>query len=621
MGAVIFCFSLTLLLQVALGSPLDCSTEIKGTHPTFEQVNGPWNVKAVRSAADSLTFFNQVGYYSTRVFATEKEVNLTHFFSPMLGWIGGFSHALRVYSETKMLTYGFPVRSGVAGTMTFIQPHPGSFILEQRENDKLTIAALYIRETSLPQSELNEFHEWAECNKLSYHTEFNFTANYAQTCDGVFEVLNPPPADLEVNTWHLIAKSSSAADRHYDVRILYTARLEFTKDGDNYTLREIITAPSDNTLLELTFGSTIRPDNNPVLFFRTEKDLLLLGVQTEGVKTLYLASRSPDVEQATVDRFKTQAVCFETTYNYYVPRTSALQNDEAESCVGKLEQMVPINFRKSLGKWILTASAHEKADTVLEDISSHYGFTEIGVKDNKVHISHTSIHHGVLYTLEQELIEVDESKGHALYKDSPGGTVSPVYQVSPDCIMFAPEFVPGKLFLNCRANQIFPVADIPKFIEYANCRKYNNIIIRRHSSPSCWDLPEEVSVLDVNKIAGKWNLAAVATNVPPEDVAFPPEIQFVVSDGEVVLTDGNWKSPAETIRNRRLRYAKEEESAMEMRFHNPLGDSLLAWVGNTAEHKVFLVLFSKSGNVEPGEVTKFKHFAACLSIPVTFMKE
>lgn len=42
------------------------------------------------------------------------------------------------------------------------------------------------------------------------------------------------------------------------------------------------------------------------------------------------------------------------------------------------------------------------------------------------------------------------------------------------------------------------------------------------------------------QIIGNWKLAAVASNVPKENVNFPTEIQFVINDGELVITDGRW---------------------------------------------------------------------------------
>ncbi|KAM9323895.1 uncharacterized protein PAF06_020133 [Gastrophryne carolinensis] len=59
-----------------------------------------------------------------------------------------------------------------------------------------------------------------------------------------------------------------------------------------------------------------------------------------------------------------------------------------------------------------------------------------------------------------------------------------------------------------------------------------------------------------------------------------------------------------------------EESLMEMKFYHPLGDSLILWVGNEKEQKYFVVLFSKSGQAEAEVITRFKHMADCLSIPV-----
>ncbi|KAM5145632.1 uncharacterized protein ACMZJ9_012996 [Mantella aurantiaca] len=613
MGTLVVFISVTCLIHVILGSPLNCRTEIRGIPPNVKRLNGLWNLKAVIGLSELTT--DIYSYSNIRV--SEKEAHIWGFTSLTTHFDGGIVGSTMHLKEGS-LVYQYEQAPGITGTITLTQTKPDKIILQL---EKQKIFGLFTKGTSVSQDELEEFKRLGECNRVQGYIELNITNNYAQTCFGMFHLSTQLDEMKDgLTSWHLIAKSSSTEDPHYYVRILYKARLEIIKEGEKYTLREIFAAPTDATILELTFTKKGEPGGNKVLAFQTGEDLLLLGVHTKAGITLYLASRNPTVKQSVINKFNMQALCFETKHNYFIPE-SIDKDDDAENCADKLKQMVPINFRESVGKWILTVSAHENVETVLSDVSVLYGITEISISDNKVHVSHTSIHHGNLYMLEKGDIDVDESTGHVLYKDTPEGIRSPVYRVSPNCVMFTPELLPATMYLNCRANQIPSVEDITKFVQYANCRKYNSIVLRRHSSFSCSDLPEEVAVLDVDKIAGKWTLTAVASNVPQEDVQLPPEIQFVINNGEVVVTDGSWKSTAVKIKDRRLQYAKGEESTMEMRFHEPLEDALLVSVGNTEDHKVFLVLFTKSGLAKPADIKKFKHFAACLSIPVTFIKE
>lgn len=618
MGTLILYISLTCLVHVTLGSPLDCSSGIRGIPPNFKRLNGLWNLKAIIGESD----LHKLTHSYSNIRVSEKEARFWGFLSPTTHFDVGIGGLSSIPLEEGSLAYSYEPIQGVTNIMTFTQTQPESVIFQLRPNNKLKVSALYTKGTSLPQAELEAFKQWGECNGLQGYIEFNITFNYAQTCFGMFHVSDElEEMKHDVSSWHLIAKSSSNADRHYEVRILYKARLEITKKGEEYTLREIITEPTDTTLLELPFTNRGGTDGHKVVAFQTAEGLLLLGVQTDKGKTLYLASKNPSVKHSTIRKFKTQALCFETKYNYFVPLSIENDDGAAENCVDKLKQMVPINFRESIGKWILTVSAHEKTETALQDALALYGYTEISIADDTMHLSHTSIHHGTIYLLEKNVIEVDESAGHILYKDTPQGTRAFVYRVSSNCIMFSPERHPGKLYLNCHKDETPSAEEIAKFVHYAHCLKYFNIVLRKHSSASCSDLPDEVEVLDVEKVAGKWSVAAVASNVPQEDVQLPPEIQFDINDGDVFITDGNWRSPAVKINDRRLQYAKGEESTMEMRFHGPVEDSLLVWVGNIKENKVFVVLFSKSGLVKPEDRKRFKHLSACLSIPVTFVKE
>ncbi|CAJ0936877.1 unnamed protein product, partial [Ranitomeya imitator] len=142
------------------------------------------------------------------------------------------------------------------------------------------------------------------------------------------------------------------------------------------------------------------------------------------------------------------------------------------------------------------------------------------------------------------------------------------------------------LFYIGRSDHFPPMGEISQFLKYATCRNFNKILIRQPASFLCSEMPAEVHTLDLEKIAGTWKLAAIASNIPESDVVLPTEMQFTVNNEEVTITDGIWTKKAVKVENRRLQYSK-----------------------------------SKSGNAKPDELTRFKHFAACLSIRVVFLKE
>ncbi|KAM4019242.1 uncharacterized protein ACNLHF_028590 [Anomaloglossus baeobatrachus] len=389
---------------------------------------------------------------------------------------------------------------------------------------------------------------------------------------------------------------------------------------ENLILRNILATfhlrPLDSTLLELKFGKSVE-DGIAVMSFKTEDGLLLLGVRSTTGRALYLASKNPTVSPYVIKKFEAQALCFETKYNYFIPRSISEDDDGVEACANQLEKKVPINFRESVGKWILMVSAHKETTTALRDALSSYGETEITVVNDKVQLSHTSIYDGTINTLDD--IEVEESTGRIIYKDTPATTTATIHSVSANCILFSPEG--PLLFLNCRANQFSPIGEISQFLKYATCRNFNKILIRQPASFLCSEMPAEVPTLDLEKIAGTWKLAAIASNSPESAVVFPNEMQFTVDNEEVTLTDGIWTKKAVKVENRRLQYSKSGDSGVEMRFHEPLGETLLTWIGNIKEKNISLVLFSKSGHARPDELTRFKHFAACLSIRVVFLKE
>ncbi|XP_069799976.1 uncharacterized protein [Dendropsophus ebraccatus] len=607
------------LLHVTWGTASDPCLKGNVLPTNISQINGLWNLKAfgAHKILEKLSLLKKVEYSYAKISLTEKGGTVTESFNPIDGIYGGVTYFERVDGEKETLTYR-KVTKEVPKLYTLYNLHPDVLIIN-RYSENIEITALYERSSTHPEPDVDEFKEWAKCKGLIFLKDLNITGDYAQHCYGFLE--EKTPLHLKTNediftTWHLVAKSSSSMDQHYNVRILYTAWLEISKNEGEITLKEIISAPNDNIISEMKFENPSK-DGNLALTFKTEDGLLLLGIQTEKGRTLYLASRTPKVRQSVIENFKTEAMCFETNNIYFIPGRIREDDGGAEACAHHLEKWVPINFRESVGKWVLMVSAYEDTNMVLMEVLSPYGSTVIEVVDDKVHFSHVSIAQGAVITMKD--IEVEESTGHIIYKDDPE-TRAAVHSVSPNCIVLSPEGRQRQYFI-CRANHFPTSGDISQFVKHATCRKFNKLLIRQPASFLCSEMPAEVQNLDVEKIAGTWTLAAAASNIPEGDVNFPNEIQFTVNDGEVTITDGNWKSTARKIGNNRLKYAKGHEHAMEMRFHEPLGDSLLTWVGNPVDHKAFLILFSKSGQVGPTELMRFKQFAACLSIPVMFVKE
>lgn len=604
------------LLHVTWISASDSCTEIKGQPIDLNQINGLWNLKAV-AARDAQPTLDQIHYSYTRI--SLKDGTVTEIFNPLLGINHGPIPLQRVHNEKGTLTYR-KVDEEDPALFTIFQVHPDVLITIHQSNELITLSALYVRPTARPELELKPFEELIKCKGFTYFKEFDITANYAHKCFGLIQE-NTFLEKIQENpsSWHLVAKSSSTEDQHYNVRSLFNVKLEISRKDDEYTLKEIFMAPSDNVIFTVKFSKLTKGGDITALTFNTEDGFLLLGIRTKSGSTLYLASRTPTVRGSVIQKFKAQALCFETKYNYIIPGSIREDATESEACASNLQKWAPINFRESVGKWILIASAHGNTETILNEVFSTYGASEISVVNDKVYLSHTEMYKGTISTMEE--IHVDESTGHIIYTDTPSGTRTAVHSVSPNCILFSAE--KQRLFLNCRANQFPSIDFISQFIKYATCRNFNKILIRQHATFLCSEVPAEVDVLDLEKLAGTWKLVAVASSIPKEesDLNFPIDTEFSVNNGVVKITIGAWNRTTKLIENRRLQYDLGNESTMELRFHEPLEDSLLTWMGNPIEKKTFLVLYTKSGRARPDELEKFKHFAACLAINVVYLTE
>ncbi|XP_056397422.1 uncharacterized protein LOC130292015 [Hyla sarda] len=616
------------LLQITWGSAAD-SCSIKELPINFKKISGLWNLKAIasRPSLTSLTVLNKVHYSYAKISLSKKEGRIAEIFNPIEGISDDPIIIERVEDEKETLTYR-NIDKKAPGLFTFRLIHPSVLIVNRESNGNVQSSSLYVKSSTNPDTQLEKFKEWTKCKGLIFFKEFKNTVDYAKKCYGLLDVKTP--LNLEKNedtftTWHLVAKSTTSMDQHYNVRSLYTARLEIC--GKEQTLKEIISAPIDNVIFELKFDKPSE-DGSIALLFETEDGLLLLGVRTKTGRSLYLASKTPTIKQSIIDKFQAQAVCFETEYNYIIPG-SIKENDGEEVCARHLKDRVPTTLPESLGKWILMASAYENLRTVLIE-QLLYKETEYTLVNDKVHQvitlkietepdeSQPGLGRGSTTTTTETQgidIEVDETTGVIIFTDFRQNETS-IHRVGPNCNIFSSQ---GKSLLTCRKNHVPPVSDIIQFVKYATCQNLNKILIHQPLSSSCSEVPTEVPTLDVEKIAGRWKLAAVSSNLEDGDVKFPNVFIFIVKDGEVTITDGTWTGAAKRIGKNRLQYGADDGHVMEMRFYEPLEDHLLIWFGNG--EKKFLVLFSNAGHASPEEIIRFKHFAACLSTHVVFQRD
>ncbi|XP_056397420.1 uncharacterized protein LOC130292014 [Hyla sarda] len=592
----------------------------------FNMQNALWNLKAIasRPSVTALALLDKVHYSYAKIILTKKKGRIAEFFNPIEGISVDPFILERVEDENETLTYR-KVDKEAPGLFTFLLDHPAVLIVNRESNENVQTSALYVEAASNPNTQLEKFKEWTKCKGLTIFKEFNNTVDYAKTCHGLLDVKTP--LNLEKNedtftSWHLVAKSTASMDQHYNVRSLYTARLEIC--GKEQTLKEIISAPIDNVILELKFEKPSE-DGNAALLFKTEDGFLLLGVQTKTRRTLYLASKTPTIKQSIIDKFQAQAMCFETEYNYIIPG-SIKENDGEEVCARHLKDRVPTTLPESLDKWILMASAFKNLGTFLIE-QPLYKETEYTLVNGTVHQAITlkietdpdesqpDLDRGYTERMQGIDIEVHETSDVIKYSDSRPSETS-IHRVGPSCNIFSSQ---EKCLLTCRKNHVPPVSDIIQFVKYVTCQNLNKILIHQPLSSSCSEVPTEVPTLDVEKIAGRWKLAAVSSNLKDGDVKFPSVFNFIVKDGEVTITDGTWTGAAKRIGKNRLQYDADDGHVMEMRFYEPLEDHLLIWFAN--EENKFLVLFSNAGHARPVEIIRFKHFAACLSTHVVFLRD
>ncbi|XP_053330072.1 uncharacterized protein LOC128503903 [Spea bombifrons] len=566
----------------------DCP-QLHGTPSDLTQVDGLWNIKVI-STFKELERLEDIHYMFSRISVTDTEANLTCYSNPIYEFQLEAYRALRKAEDTKALSYIQKSTDGDIYTTTFIQPNRESLITVHLENNDVKVAVLYSKVLSAPDSLIENFKKWSKCHKLDHIKEFEISVNYAQSCHGLLEPVEHHE-DIEHSvSLGLVAKSSSSVDVHYLRRILYTGRLEISREGDNYTVKEILTAPVDTLLFEHTFRKGHHEDKFKLITFKTEKGLLLLGVKTETAQTLYLASKSSKAKESVLEKFEKQARCFETNHIYFIPG-SKIHDYEHEACSEILKQMSPLNIKESQGKWTLTASAYEKIDSALSDISVTHGWMEIVLEDDVPHMSYASIYYGSLLRMGSESIEVEEAGGFVTFKEKSTKIKSVMYRMSPNCIMFTthlPKHPEGMVFLFCHSPQVSH-GDIKKFASYATCMEYGSIVIRRHSTMSCLDVPHEIQHLDVEKIGGKWTVHAVASDLNLEGREVDPEIHVSARGEEVFFQARSRNITASLVENRKLHFT-EGDRKFEMRLYQPSENTLIMWSGDTEQRLVSLGL-------------------------------
>ncbi|XP_075440314.1 uncharacterized protein LOC142484946 [Ascaphus truei] len=316
------------LLAASGGSPVGCNRNLHGQPPNFTQIDGLWNLIGFSALSEQellLEIVKQVKLAITKVSINERELNITSFYRPGLT---NFEHKFtydRIPAPGDALSYAF--RSDVISiTLTVVQKQPESLILIQKGNNTIQTVMLYSKQISLPESEVQEFKEWSRCTNLTFYKELKYDINYAQECFGLWKLMNWTINIEEDEDWVLIAKASTELDRNYLIRIYYTARVKFSKDGEEYSIREIQMAPMDKTLMNVTWragGILLDEGGDRVTLtrFHSEEDTFILGIDKVNGKrgTLYLMSRTPRVSQAVVEGFKRQAVCYAADHVYVVP--------------------------------------------------------------------------------------------------------------------------------------------------------------------------------------------------------------------------------------------------------------------------------------------------------------
>ncbi|XP_072286223.1 uncharacterized protein [Pyxicephalus adspersus] len=321
MATVLILLSLFSLLPITDGNHVNCSTEIKGIPPDFTKINGLWNIQLILSLEDIKFKDKGVAYIFSRVSANEKEANISVSYNP-LSIEGGEVTCKRIgHGDSGDLSYEFTFLNGTKSVITIVQPHPGSLIIYYRENGVYKLAVLYYKETSLPPNEVEHFSKWSQCKNLHPTFDLDTSINYAEQCSGLLEKSDDLDDVQHAVFLNLVGKSVSSEDFFSRFKMLYTARLEILHLDGKYTVREYKKKTVEYKEAEYNYIKGSKTDDIKISTFKTEKDLLLLGVRKGSSRTLYLASKTFKAEEHVLDKFLIQATCFGNQYTYFVPGT------------------------------------------------------------------------------------------------------------------------------------------------------------------------------------------------------------------------------------------------------------------------------------------------------------
>ncbi|KAE8585344.1 hypothetical protein XENTR_v10021284 [Xenopus tropicalis] len=319
MGTFGFCLLLFCILAFANSSTPDCVGEQQGIPSDHAQVSGLWNLIALSLCPSAPYGFDIATYAYTNLSVTETGVNFTIFYNPMAKLDGYDYYYERIPGST---AYKYVTTDAALANYTgkFVRTQPDSMLCYERINGSLCGAFLHSKGVSLSEDELENFKEWSKCNGLDQVKVLKPHISYAQVCHGHFEISENLKELKDTETWGLIAKASTYPDPHYDIRLLYSAKLEISKKGNEYTVREIQTVSvMEKTLMELKYEQGVTGSKINLREFKTEENVLLLGIENEAGRTLYLASKTSKAKQSLLEEFDVHAKCFQGNYTYFVP--------------------------------------------------------------------------------------------------------------------------------------------------------------------------------------------------------------------------------------------------------------------------------------------------------------
>ncbi|KAM4640769.1 uncharacterized protein O3C94_015327 isoform 2-T2 [Discoglossus pictus] len=617
MGSFYLWLALSCLLVSTHGSPLECE-ELKQIPPNLTQINGVWNMIAI-STTDMHNHLKVISYLFIDLSATENELNMTAFFNPMAMVFLGLEGSERISDQKETLSYKEHSQRD-DHVITLFQTHAEDLIVLHLGNNTLRMGFLYSKNPSLPESEIKRFEKWSECKNLHHFRKYDNSMNYAKECFHVLKDTRELDAIKGTVKWPLVAKASNYPDPHYIGKIVYKGWLAISRNGLVYTVQEKLS--ESETVWEVNFDQADPKGPVRMTVFETEKGLLLLGIKNNNKKVIYLASKIAKASLSVLKEFEKQALCFETSHFYSLADSIKAEKPSLKDCADIEKRLFPMNFEQSTGLWSLTASAYYDVDVALQELRTEYAWMQTKTVNGKPHLTYSAIQDGSLIRHEKDNIEEIREDGHVKIRDNVSLTNVTMYLLGSDCILHTfetPAHIKQFYILFCRSNPV-PSEHIKTFSVYSHCNNAPNIVIRSQASAlSCSDLPNEVKEIDLEKIAGRWDfVVAAAASDYPIDISVTRWIQFDVQDEEVTVVIMNDRVNATKDGNKRLHFVVDG-TMKEIFFYEPIGEFILFTMRTRylVESKAAMFLASKSGHAEPAEISRFKHFAKCLSLPIT----